>query len=562
MAALAGPRIGLQGRLQVAGTNHYGPAFFKFALVPEDGGPPVWRSSPDADGDGQPDSAVRLVLERGVFALSLGDTNLSGMSSLAGADLGASDLAVRMWFRTGTNAFARLLPDQPLSTVGHALRASGIDDGAVHLTSLAPDLLGRITGFEQFQSRLDEVVAESARLRSGLLALSNSAAPLAGLVAASTDPTDAALRSRGFERFESFPAPAWQALPATADVPAARSGHVMAWGGGELLVWGGLLGNGSVSASGAAYHPLSGVWRTFSTLAAPSARAGAASAVSDTSLLVWGGFANGAFLGSGAAMDFGAFQWTPIASTGAPAARDGHVATWTGSRFLVWGGRGDDGLLADGGSYDPASRTWTVLPTTGAPAARVDAQAVWTGTGWILWGGSDHSGELATGATLRTDAAGVPTSWTPLSRTNAPSARSGACAVWTGSRLLVWGGMADDVLGDGAAYDPATDTWTPLPSAGAPSARTDAAAVWTGSELVVVSGLGASGPLADGAAYDPSTGRWRPLTNGGSPSARSGPGAAWTGDSLILFGGLGSSGPVAAPQQVEPRPAWHLFRKP
>jgi hypothetical protein len=122
--------------------------------------------------------------------------------------------------------------------------------------------------------------------------------------------------------------------------------------------------------------------------------------------------------------------------------------------------------------------------------------------------------------------------------------------------------MADDVLGDGAAYDPATDTWTPLPSAGAPSARTDAAAVWTGSELVVVSGLGASGPLADGAAYDPSTGRWRPLTNGGSPSARSGPGAAWTGDSLILFGGLGSSGPVAAPQQVEPRPAWHLFRKP
>jgi hypothetical protein len=37
---------------------------------------------------------------------------------------------------------------------------------------------------------------------------------------------------------------------------------------------------------------------------------------------------------------------------------------------------------------------------------------------------------------------------------------SGHSAVWTGSKMIVWGGMSSGYFNTGAGYDPATDTWT------------------------------------------------------------------------------------------------------
>lgn len=573
VAAFADPLVGFQGRLQVAGTNFNGPARFKFAIVSGTPGVAVWSNAPDANSDGEPDSAIDLTLERGVFALSLGDTTIDGMASLAGVDFGSGNLAVRVWFSTGTNAFTRLLPDQPFSTVGHALRASSVDGGAIRFETLSPEVRGRIgrleTGYlsltnqqselDQLRSRFDSLLTEVDGLRASLNAVSNSVPR--SMVAASQEADDVDLLERGYLRFRSLPAPPWVNLGG-AEVPSARSGHTMVWSGSEAIIWGGLLGIGTVSANGATYEPTSGLWRPLSTLGAPAARAGAASALSSTGLLLWGGFAGGTFLNSGAILSLGTYQWTDISTNGAPEPRDNHVAAWTGSRFLVWGGRSEGGLFGNGGSYDPLSRGWLTLPINGAPSARSDPMAVWTGTSWIVWGGTDHSGELDTGARLLADTNGVPQAWTPMSRTGAPSPRTAACVVWTGRRMLVWGGRSDTVLGDGAAYDPVNDTWTPLSAVDAPTPRSGAMVVWTGFEMIVFGGRGALGPLADGAAYDPSTGRWRPLTNGGAPVARADAGAVWTGNELVVFGGLGASGPLAAPQQVEPRPTWYLYRKP
>lgn len=572
-AAVAGPLIGFQGRLQVAGTNYNGLAHLKFAIVSGIPGEAVWSNSPDADSDGEPDQAVDLVLERGVFALSLGDTALDAMASLSGVDFGSDDLAVRVWFSTGTNTFTRLLPDQPFSTVGHALRASSVDADAIRYDTLSPDVRGRIgrleTGYlsltnqqselDALRSRLDSLLGEVDGLRASLNTISNSVPR--SMVTASQEPEDADLISRGYLRFRSLPAPPWESLSA-AEVPAARSGHTMVWNGSEVVIWGGLLGNGTVSATGATYEPTSRLWRPLTTLGAPAARAGAASAISDAGLLLWGGFAGGTFLNTGSILSFGSYQWTDIATNGAPEPRDNHVAAWTGSRLLVWGGRSEAGLFGDGGSYDPQSRSWATLPTNNIPSARSDPMAVWTGNSWIVWGGADHTGALDTGARLRAGTNGVPQSWAPISRVGAPSPRTAACVVWTGRRMLVWGGLADTVLGDGAAYDPATDTWSALSNVDAPTPRSGAMVVWTGFEMIVFGGRGALGPVADGAAYDPSTGRWRTLTNGGAPVARADAGAVWTANELVVFGGLGASGPLAAPQQVEPRPTWYLYRKP
>ena len=55
--------------------------------------------------------------------------------------------------------------------------------------------------------------------------------------------------------------------------------------------------------------------------------------------------------------------------------------------------------------------------------------------------------------------------WRDVSTTNAPSARSGHVAVWTGTEMIVWGGWGggspSNTLNDGGRYNPATDRWTP-----------------------------------------------------------------------------------------------------
>ena len=67
----------------------------------------------------------------------------------------------------------------------------------------------------------------------------------------------------------------------------------------------------------------------------------------------------------------------------------------------------------------------------------------------------------------------VPASagWTRLP--SAPIApRSEYVAVWTGKKMIVWGGYSNPTYGDGAAYAPATRTWTKI-AAGPPGPSRD-----------------------------------------------------------------------------------------
>ena|SRR5436853_241169 len=66
----------------------------------------------------------------------------------------------------------------------------------------------------------------------------------------------------------------------------------------------------------------------------------------------------------------------------------------------------------------------------------------------------------------------VTDSWTATSTTNAPDARSGHTAIWTGSNMIVWGGGDGSVaLNTGARYDPGTNSWTATSTADTPVAR-------------------------------------------------------------------------------------------
>lgn len=183
------------------------------------------------------------------------------------------------------------------------------------------------------------------------------------------------------------------------------------------------------------------------------------------------------------------------AAGGTAAGAERAVGVWTGHELLVWGGAvataqgPGQAFVADGAAYDPATGAWRTL----APG--------------------------------------------PL------EGRTGAAAVWTGTELVVWGGLgATAHLGDGARYDPAADDWTPLPAAPL-SPRSAASAVWTGREVVVLGGQDNAGPRAEAAAFDPAAGAWRPLPPLLPRSWGFGQDAVWTDERLVVAA-AGSEGPA------------------
>ncbi|MET0623773.1 MAG: hypothetical protein ABW250_12385 [Pyrinomonadaceae bacterium] len=129
-----------------------------------------------------------------------------------------------------------------------------------------------------------------------------------------------------------------------------------------------------------------------------------------------------------------------------------------------------------------APDTWR--PMSALPAAT--GTAVWTGTEMLVWGGKD-SGSRYNPAT---------DTWTPTSTINAPSSRSRHTAVWTGSEMIIWGGCnpgynstCNKIGNGGGVYNPASDTWRSIDSPSAPEGRTKHTAVWTGSEMIVWGGV-------------------------------------------------------------------------
>jgi hypothetical protein len=142
---------------------------------------------------------------------------------------------------------------------------------------------------------------------------------------------------------------------------------------------------------------------------------------------------------------------------------------------------------------------------------------------------------------------GVPGSarWARLPR--APIApRSEYGAVWTGKKMIVWGGYSGNTqYGDGAAYDPATRTWTKL-AAGPLAGQDLPVTVWTGKDMLIFGGSGSSGASSAGAAYDPAANTWRELapipTSLGGNLTGSGSYAVWTGKVMVAWGFFGNGG--------------------
>lgn len=582
--------IHFQGRVTTNGIPFNGTGMFKFALVrtnPASVTLTVWSHDGTSVAGSEPRNAVSLDVTRGLYSLGLGDTTVPGMTvPLGSAEFSSGGLWLRVWFDDGVHGSELLSPDQPIGAVGYAYVAESVPDGSISSNKLSPDALRaeHLQGILNSANLPMDVALKSVDLaglsnqfsinlasglqqvQSQLAAISNQLASQSfdGLVVASPNPSDPGLLGRGFRPFYQLTPPAWL-NGTTQGEPSAVYDSAYSWTGDSLLVWGGNLGVGNYSSQGSAYSPSGDQWTSFNEVGRPSARCRSVGVWTGSDFIVWGGYSAVGYLGNGAAYHLATGQWRTLSALGAPSPRDRAVAGWTGSRVLVWGGRNSSGIQADGFLYDPVLDSWQPLAASNSPAARYDAGSAFAPDRLFVWGGivSGQSGP-GTGAQLLFDTNGLPTSWIPMTTSGAPNGRVGHTTLWTGTKLLVWGGKTPSGIpyNDGACFDPISSAWTPISRTHSPSARYNHLSIWTGVELVVFGGESGSGTLADGAAYNPALDRWRVLDNPGTPQARSGSTVAWTSHEMVLFGGQSSGNPINQLQRVSPQPTWNLYSKP
>jgi hypothetical protein len=183
------------------------------------------------------------------------------------------------------------------------------------------------------------------------------------------------------------------------------------------------------------------------------------------------------------------------------------------------GGGGGSGGEGDGGSggYDPS---WTIM-SSGAPTPRAYHSAVWTGTEMIIWGGLADVGEL-TGQPVATGGRYSPTddTWRPLPEQGAPPAMFRPNAVWTGDEMIV---VKSQVCG---RYSPTADSWLPMTC----YPVNEGVAVWADARMIVI------GYSAGALAYDPTEDSWSGTLLEGV-ALRYHHTAVWTGKEVLVWGG-------------------------
>jgi N-acetylneuraminic acid mutarotase len=332
----------------------------------------------------------------------------------------------------------------------------------------------------------------------------------------------------------------WTAT-STTNAPEARQTHIAVWTDSVMIVWGGEFSfNGTDTNTGGRYNPGTDTWTPTTTNNVPEARSKHTAVWTDSEMIVWGGFSSDSFqdLNTGGRYNPDTDSWTATNAT-APDPRELHTAVWTGSEMIIWGGSSFSQDFNTGGRYNPTTNSWSVTSTVNAPDARDSQTAVWAGSEMIVWGGfSSFPNFTALNTGGRYDPA--TNSWTATNTYNVPEPRSSHTAVWTGSEMIVWGGNGQgfpSTLNTGARYDLATDSWAPTTITNAPSARNGHTAVWTGTQMIVWGGSdGFFNDLNTGGKYNPGTDSWTSMT-GIAPLPRSLHTAVWTGREMIIWGG-------------------------
>ena len=138
-----------------------------------------------------------------------------------------------------------------------------------------------------------------------------------------------------------------------ADTPSARRFHGGIWTGREMLVWGGRDGS-PYADTGGRYAPGTNSWDPLPAGSGLVARERAYTLWTGADMLIWGGIGEGPFgpasysyLNTGALFDPDTDLWRSMTSINAPTGRYLGNAVTSGDTFMIWDGRSSQ----DGGIY-------------------------------------------------------------------------------------------------------------------------------------------------------------------------------------------------------------------
>ncbi len=191
---------------------------------------------------------------------------------------------------------------------------------------------------------------------------------------------------------------------------------------------------------------------------------------------------------------------------------------------------------------------WIPTNLTNAPSSRQKHSAVWTGSKMIVFGGYDSvtGTALADGGIFDPEA----NTWTTFSLPGI-SGRYFHDAHWTGESMIVWGGYRSNSNDsttwqyDGFIWTPkdnsiqliAKPSWTPAISTWVFDPRQES--IWTGDKLIVWGGIDEATGQPLGGIYDPKTDSWSSMNNSNeyAPKKIAGHSLTWTGEQLVIWGG-------------------------
>ena len=228
--------------------------------------------------------------------------------------------------------------------------------------------------------------------------------------------------------------------------------------------------------------------------------------------------------------------WGPIAPPPPGfVAREKAAYTVFDSKLFIFGGADrNDMPLGDGAIYDPATNSWKVVSVNAnAPSPRRFATAVWTGSRILVYGGRP----LASSAGLANGAAYDPDvdQWSPMA--NGVTGRVGAVGGASTSVAVFWGGWGAiaNPMGGGERYDVGTDAWQPI--MGGPGALEEPAWAFSGQALYLFGGMGA-GPKTNATwSYGLASNAWTQPGGMMGPTPRWGAFATWDGLAMFVWGG-------------------------
>jgi hypothetical protein len=235
-------------------------------------------------------------------------------------------------------------------------------------------------------------------------------------------------------------------------------------------------------------------------------------------------------------------SWTHVLDLTQPPARVHHCSAYLPdqNQLMVIGGADEKGPLAPAAyAINLATRTWSAVSAP-LPTGTVGCMAAWsTALGrMIVFGGAGDQGVVDETWSFDPHVGNFERLWPAPS----PPARSDGILVDDGTRLLLYGGIADQELDDVWSFD--GSTWSQLDHG--PPARQGAVGAYDrdGKRWIVFGGQSGANLLDDVWLF---SGAWSQLAVTAGPTARAFGAGAWdTGnDRVIILGGLGQGGAFA-----------------